>query len=155
MRLRTGARERYSSCRDRRLGYLVAAFRRIRNPAPAYRDGNRRLHFVQFFGAWIPFTTLEETVITYEWWAKDGKGTSIVFGLRRKRQRPFRYPPHRLFGVDGGAGCRIQPRGHRQWCEFTDESQFTPWGGCGISATARPAWNATPPIPMLLPVCTG
>ncbi len=30
--------------------------------------------FIQFFGNWIPFTAAADTTITYEWWAKEGRG---------------------------------------------------------------------------------
>ena len=85
--------------------------------------------FVQFFGAWIPFTTLEETVITYEWWAKDGRAQvlSLDYDESGNALSATHLTGYSESMVAPVAAFSYEAIGNGE-VQFTDESQFGPVG---------------------------
>lgn len=114
----------------------IDAYGTLSLPSGTYETLRQRMEtitvdsiFIQFFGNWIPFTTLEDTVTTYEWWAKNGRGR--VLSLEYDAAGNALSATH-LSSYSGGAMAPVAAFSYELLgdgeVQFTDESEFSPAG---------------------------
>lgn len=83
--------------------------------------------FVQFFGAWTPLTAIEETITTYEWWAKDGRAQvlSLEYDADGNAVAAIHLTGYSTSPVAPVAAFSYEITGDGE-VQFTDESEFEP-----------------------------